>query len=107
MHTTSFLICATQACQTETPAVVRSNLLNKIDSRFEEIRNHLLCWKSTVRQEGRLSNITINHWNVTIQSIIETIRFLFEEGWSFVQTRRFNQDNLEVEPEFFVNYYAI
>ena len=65
-------------------------------ARLEEIRQHLLCWKSTVPQQSRLSNITINHWNVSLQSLISSIKFLFEEGWSFVQTKRFNQDNLEV-----------
>ena len=68
--------------------------------RFEEVRMHLLCWKSApltaIPQACRLSNITINHWDVTLQSMVACILFLFEQGWKFVQTRRFNQDNLEV-----------
>ena len=65
-------------------------------ARLEEIRQHLLRWKAVVVQRYRLSNITINHWNITIQSLMHCIDFLFGQGWSFVQTRRFNQDNLEV-----------
>ena len=69
-------------------------------ARLEDIRQHLLRWKSDVEQGSRLSNITINHWNVTIQSIVSCMEVLFGEGWEFVQTRRFNQDNLEVISRF-------
>ena len=69
-------------------------------ARFEEIRQHLLRWKSmplaVIPQARRLSNLTINHWDVTIQSMISCIEFLFQQEWEFIQTRRFNQDNLEV-----------
>ena len=57
--------------------------LDKI-TRLEEIRQHLLVWKAMVVQQYRLSNITINHWNVTIQSLTHCITFLFGRGWSFV-----------------------
>ena len=57
--------------------------LDKI-TRLEEIRQHLLVWKAMVVQQYRLSNIPINHRNVTIQSLTHCSTFLFGQGWSFV-----------------------